>query len=84
MLSHPFARKKSKGWGTGFSYTGRHRSVRRVGADGDELLAEHVQRIAWEAGRLDVAFVHGVGNGGTGNQVGAVLREKNAFADGID
>ena len=46
--------------------------------------AEHVEGVARKAGRLDVALVHGAGDGGTGDQVGAVLWEKNAFADGVD
>ena len=52
--------------------------------DGDQLLAEHVQRIAWEACRLDVAVVHGSGHGGTSNQVGAVFRKQHTFADCVD
>ena len=55
-----------------------------MGNDGDQLLAEHVQRIARKAGRLDVAFVHGAGDGGAGNEVGAVFRKQHALADGID
>ena len=47
----------------------------RVGDDGDELLAEHVERIARKAGGLDVALVHGAGDGGAGDEVGAILRE---------
>ena len=52
--------------------------------DGDQLLAENVERIAREAGRLDVAFVHRPGHGGTGDQVGAVFGKQNAFAHRID
>ena len=55
-----------------------------MGDDGDELLGEDVERVAREAGRLDVALVHGAGDGGTGDQVGTVFGKENALADGID
>ena len=55
-----------------------------MGADGDELLAEDVEGVARETGRLDVAFVHGAGNGGAGDQVGPVLGKQNPLADGVD
>ena len=53
-------------------------------ADGNQLLAEYVEGVTRKAGRLDVAFVHGAGDGGTGNEVGPVLWKKNAFAHGVD
>ena len=31
-----------------------------------------------------MAFVHGLGDGGTGHQIGAVLRKENTLADGVD
>ncbi len=37
-----------------------------------------------KAGGLDVALVHGAGDGGAGDQVGAVLGKENALADGVD
>ena len=46
--------------------------------DGDDLLREHVERIAQEARGFDVAFVHGAGDGGAGDEIGAVLREDDA------
>ena len=56
----------------------------RVGDDGDQLLGEDIEGVAGEAGGLDVALVHGAGDGGAGDEVGAVLGEENAFADGVD
>ncbi len=55
-----------------------------MGADGNQLLAEDVEGVAREAGGLDVALVHGAGDGGAGDEVGAVLGKENAFADGVD
>ena len=62
----------------------RTRGVGRVGDDGDQLLGEDVEGVAREAGGLDVALVHGAGDGGAGDEVGAVLGEENALADGVD
>ena len=47
------------------------------------LLGEDVEGIAREAGGLDVALVHGAGDGGAGDEVGAVFGEENAFADRV-
>ena len=66
----------------GFGSSGRL-VPRRVSNDRNELLAEHVQRIAWKASRFDVPLVHGSRHGGTGNQVGAVFRKQHAFAHRI-
>ena len=55
-----------------------------MGDDGYELLAKHVERVAGKAGGLDVALVHGPGDGGTGNEVCAVFREEYALTDCID
>ncbi len=55
-----------------------------MGDDGDQLLGEHVEWIARKACGLDVALVHGAGDGGAGDEVGAVLGKENAFADGVD
>ena len=51
--------------------------------DRDNLLRQNVKRIAREARGLDVALVHGAGDGGAGNQVGAIFGKENAFADRI-
>ena len=70
--------------GASCGFWGRVVRVGRVGDDGDELLGEDVEGVAREAGGLDVALVHGAGDGGAGDQVGAVFGEENAFADGVD
>ena len=51
---------------------------RRMRDDGDDLLRQHVERVAQEARGLDVALVHGARHRGAGDQVGAVLREDDA------
>ena len=48
------------------------------------LLAEDVEGVTRKAGGLDVALVHGAGDGGAGDEVGAVFGKENAFADGVD
>ena len=53
-----------------------------MGDDGDHLLSEDIERVAGEARGFDVRFMHGVGDGGAGDEVGAVLGEDDAFADG--
>jgi len=55
----------------------------RVGDNGHHLLGQHVKRVARVARGLDVAFVHGAGDGGAGHQVSAVLGEENALADRV-
>ena len=55
-----------------------------MGDDGHELLGQHVEGVARKAGGLDLALVHGPGDGGAGDEVGPVLGEKNALADGVD
>ena len=97
-VSHPFRRRKRKGWGTElFCYCGASSNPysraqgaptvpclrRRVGDDGHKLLCEDVERIAREARGLDVSFVHGARYGGACYQVGAVLGEEDALADRI-
>ncbi len=64
--------------------TGGLRDAGGVSDDSDDLLAEDVERIAGEARRLDVAFVHGPGDGGAGHQVGPVLREEDTLTDSVD
>ena len=56
----------------------------RVGDDGDQLLGEDVEGVAGKTRGLDVAVVHGLRYGGAGDQIGAVLGEEDAFADGVD
>ncbi len=55
-----------------------------MGDDGDDLLAEDVERISRKARGLDVAFVHGLGDGGAGDEIGAVFGKEDAFAHGVD
>ncbi len=55
-----------------------------MGDDGDDLLGEDVERVAQEAGGLDVALVHGAGDGGAGDEVGAVLGEDDAVRGSAD
>ena len=77
-------RDGADGAGLLVSAPGTVRCVRRVGDDGDDLLGEDVEGVAGKAGGLDVALVHGAGDGGAGDEVGAVLGEEDAFADGVD
>ena len=51
---------------------------------GDDLLRQHVERVARIARRFDQAFVHAARGRGAGDQVAAVLREDQAFAGGAD
>ena len=51
---------------------------------GDDLLRQHVERIARIARRLDQALVHAARRGGAGDEIAAVLREDQAFAHGAD
>ena len=55
-----------------------------MGDDGHDLLGEDVEGVAGKAGGLDVALVHGAGDGGAGDEVGAVFGEEDAFADSVD
>ena len=48
----------------------------------DDLLRQHVERVARVARRLDRALVHAARHGGAGDEIAAVLREDDAFADG--
>src|SRR5580698_10181936 len=59
----------------------RWRQVGRMGNEGDDLLAEDIERIAGKARGFNMQLVHGAGYGGAGNQVGAIFGEENAFAD---
>jgi hypothetical protein len=52
----------------------------RLSHDGDDLLRQHVQRVAQKAGRFHQAFVHGARHRGAGDQVGAILGKNDAFA----
>src|SRR5580658_9142833 len=54
-----------------------------MGGDGDQLLGEDVEGVAREAGGFDVALVHGAGDGGAGDEVGAVFGEDYALGDGV-
>src|SRR3712207_7892228 len=57
-----------------FPYTTLFRSV--LGTHGDDLLGEHVERVARHAGRLDGAGQHALGDDGRLEQVAAELREQ--------
>ena len=48
----------------------------------DDLLRQHVERIARIARGLDLALVHRARDGGAGHQIAAELRKDDAFADG--
>ena len=63
----------------------REEVVHRPGVarrDGDDLLREHVERVARIARRFDRAVVHRPGDGGAGHEVAAELGKDDAFADG--
>ena len=62
----------------------RHGQRGRIGDGGDDLLGEDVERIAEDGSGFDEALVHGAGDGGAGDEVGAVFGEDYAFADGSD
>jgi hypothetical protein len=51
--------------------------------DGDQLLGEDIEGVPRVAGGLYMSLVHGAGDGGAGDKVGAVLGEEDAFADGV-
>ena len=51
-----------------------------MGHDGDDLLRQHIERVAQKAGGFHQAFVHGARHGGAGDQVGAIFGKDNAFA----
>ena len=55
-----------------------------VGADRDDLLREHVERIAGDHGLLDRALAHLFRNHRRLEQVGAELREDAALRDGAE
>ena len=50
----------------------------------DDLLRQHVERVARESKRLDAAFLHALGDHGSGHEVAAMLGEHDAFADSAD
>ena len=50
----------------------------------DDLLGQHVERVARIAHRLDLAGLHPLGDDGRLDQVAAVLREHHAAADRAD
>src|SRR5271168_573927 len=81
MWGTPFGFWLEDGLAAGFLWLGQ---VGWVGYDGDHLLREYVEGVAGEARGFDVRFVHGVGDGGAGYEVGAVFGEDDAFADGSD
>src|SRR5581483_10859159 len=67
-----------------FAFPTRDREAGRLGYGGDDLLGENIEGIAENRCRLDVSFVHGAGNSGAGDQIGAVFREDDALADHAD
>src|ERR1700733_1760297 len=91
MRSVTFPGLKGETWGTLFFASGarslplfgRH-EARRMGDDGDHLLAEDVEGITREAGGFDVRLVHGAGDSGAGDEIGPEFGEDDAFANGSD
>ncbi len=57
---------------------------RSQGDHGDDLLGEHVERIARVVHGFDVAVVHGARDGRAGDQVGAILWKNDRGADRAD
>ena len=55
-----------------------------IGDHGDDLLSEHVERIAGIPRRLDASLVHQLRDGCARQQVAAELRDDHAFADRVD
>ena len=62
----------------------RRRAVGRRGGHGDDLLGEHVERVARHDGALDQALAHAPGDDGALEQVGAELGEDAALGDVAD
>ena len=58
--------------------------VRRARRDRDDLLREHVERVAWDDGRLDLAVAHELADDRALEQVGAELREDPPLRDVAD
>jgi hypothetical protein len=55
-----------------------------VGADGHDLLREHVERVARDDGLLDGAGAHALGDDGRLEKVGTELREDAPLGDGAE
>jgi hypothetical protein len=55
--------------------------ARALGDHRDDLLGQHVERVAQVAGRLDRPGPHPLGDDGALHQVAAELREDHALAD---
>ena len=51
---------------------------------GDDLLREHVERVARVADGLDAAFVHGLRDGGAGDEIAAIFGEDHGGTDATD
>ena len=54
------------------------------GDHADQVLAQHVDGVLWYPRGLDGPFVHGLDDGGAGQQVARVARKDHAAADGAD
>jgi len=54
------------------------------GNDGDDLLGEDVERVAWIVDAFDLALIHRLGDGGAGDEVGAIFRIDEGVADSAD
>ncbi len=48
------------------------------------MLRENIEGIARVVNRFDLAFIHGAGDGGASNEVGAVFGINDGVADGAD
>ena len=66
------------------AFSSRNGQRGRMRDGGDDLLGEDVEGIAEDGGGFDEALVHGAGDGGAGDEVGAVFGEDDAFARGSD
>ena len=68
------------GFARRLAFASRNGKRGRMRDGGDDLLGEDVEGIAEDGGGFDEALVHGAGDGGAGDEVGAVLGEDDAFA----
>ena len=72
------------GFARRLTFPSRNGKRGRMRDGGDDLLGEDVEGIAEDGGGFDEALVHGAGDGGAGDEVGAVFGEDDAFARDSD